>query len=278
MKEIINSIKLNLYNKAVSPLFGYYAISWVGWNYKLIFVLFSSLEVKKKFEYIDTNIFTGEYYLYLLPLFVYPFIAAIGAIFILPYPAEWVYKFHKKKQEDLLKIKQNLEKNVLLTKEESIEIRRKIKKLEDEHSIDVTEKNQEIADLKLEIKDLTTTFQKNIDGKNSTINEVKKQLAESVKNVKELQQQIESNSTQELVGINEDEAQILLLFNKNRYINPTDLRHQVKRVLNINSDIKYEQLLNNIKQKELIFYNYQKKIYYLTSKARDLMVKNNLVD
>ena len=122
------------------------------------------------------------------------------------------------------------------------------------------EKNQEIADLKLEIKDLTTTFQKNIDGKNSTINEVKKQLAESAKNVKELQQQIESNSTQELVGINEDEAQILLLFNKTRYINPTDLRHQVKRVLNINSDIKYEQLLNNIKQKELIYYNYKKKI------------------
>ena len=40
LDELLGSVKANLYDKAVSPLFGIFAAFWITWNYKFIMVIF----------------------------------------------------------------------------------------------------------------------------------------------------------------------------------------------------------------------------------------------
>jgi hypothetical protein len=272
MNEFINSIKLNLHNKAISPLFGYYAISWIFWNYKLIFTLFSSLQIDDKFKYINTNILIGDYF-YLIPLFVYPFITAIISIFLLLYISNFVYKFHKKKQEELVKIKQDIENKSLLTLEQSIKIRRDIKDIESEYSNHIEEVNVELESLKAEISN-----------KENTINELKEQI----KNKPEQLTNKNKETKTESIDITEDEKKILLLFKDDESILASGFKDLVKQTLNIENKIKLDYTIKEYIDKELLYFyefdkfdafnEFQEDTYTLTEKAKKLMVENNLVN
>lgn len=147
MEDLIKSIKAHLYDKATSPLFGTFAVSWGIWNYKFVLVLFSSMSVDKKIDYISTLLFP-HLHSYLLQGALYPLLTAVFFIFAYPFPAKFVYSFTRKQQKELREIKQKIEDETPLTIEESRKIRREIVNLELEFERELERKDSEIQKLK----------------------------------------------------------------------------------------------------------------------------------
>ena len=119
MQNIINSFKATLYERTSSPFLGSFVFYWIICNYKFLIVLFSKLEPEKKLESIEKlypeEIFTLwkgfdiHYYTLLGNGFLIPLILTLLYIFVVPYPSRYIYKFWKNKQNDLIKIKNNID-------------------------------------------------------------------------------------------------------------------------------------------------------------------------
>jgi hypothetical protein len=146
MNEYLQSIKAYLYDRAVSPLFGTFAASWIFWNYKVVAILLSTLDVRTQFAYIETlypdimaRATTG---------FAYPLASAITFIFVYPLLAEPLYKYARRRQKALLEIKRGIEDETPLTVEESRLIKKEAftRALEFERILE--ERNQTISQLK----------------------------------------------------------------------------------------------------------------------------------
>ncbi|CAC9601140.1 hypothetical protein [uncultured Gammaproteobacteria bacterium] len=248
MNELINSIKLNLYDKATSPLFGYFFVSWCAWNYQFILVVFSSMKIGEKIIYIDKTFFQNNWYWD--STLVFPLLTTLGVIFILPYLSTPVYKFHKKRQEELVNLKQEIENNTLLTKEQSINIRRNIKEVKFEYESDLEGKDAEIEDLK------------------ALLNKNNKQKTK-IKKIKE---------TDEELGLEKDLIDVLLIISKYGKIEEEPLISKILEKLPINSKTKAKVYIEKLENNKYIQMIYWSAPYTLTNKGRKFLVDNNFVD
>ncbi len=147
IEDISKSIKANMYERATSPLFGSFAISWSIWNYKTVLTIFSSIKANEKILYIENEIYADKCSL-LLEGVCYPLISAVLFILIYPYPAKWIYKYWNKQQKELKEIKQNIEDDTPLTLDESRKIRRDLLRYESYCHEELTKKDTEIDRLK----------------------------------------------------------------------------------------------------------------------------------
>ena len=143
IKDVSKSIKASMYERAISPLFGAFLISWVLWNYKTVLVLFSSMKVKEKIVYIESNLYSVNWSLTLYGA-IYPLISAILFIIFYPFPAKWVYEYSTNKQKELKAIKQRIEDDTPLTLEESRVIRRELLRVESDYGEEIAKKNNDV--------------------------------------------------------------------------------------------------------------------------------------
>lgn len=105
-----------------SPLLVAFIISWLAWNHRLIFVLFSDLDVDKRFAFIDENLYPTA--LAFIGLHILgPFVSALLYIYVLPWPTEWVYKWNLKRQSRLRYAKLQQEGERLLSEQEGLQLR-----------------------------------------------------------------------------------------------------------------------------------------------------------
>jgi len=154
MEDFIKSIKAHLYDRATSPLFGTFAVSWVLWNYKFVVIVFSSMEAHEKFYYISAFIYPSTQ-AFLLSGLLYPLLTTLAFIFLYPYPAKFVYSFTRQRQKELKEIKQQIEDETPLTHEESRKLRRDMAALELEYEKELERRgaeNQILKDLIEELK------------------------------------------------------------------------------------------------------------------------------
>ena len=141
-EDVTKSIKSSLYDRASSPLFGAFTLSWSIWNYKLVLTLVSSMDVQSKVKHIETILYP-DYQTLLLMGFAYPLIASVLFIFIYPIPAKYIYRYWHSQQIHLKNIKQNIEDETPLTIEESREIRREILNLESQYDAELNRRGTE---------------------------------------------------------------------------------------------------------------------------------------
>lgn len=125
IENFATNVKAQLYERIANPLTSTFVISWLLWNYKVVMVLFSSDSLIHKFAFIHNSIFItfGDALLY---GFIYPAISTYIYLFLLPSLSLIVYKKWKKDQEALVSSKNEIEKNRLLTQEESDNLRTEI--------------------------------------------------------------------------------------------------------------------------------------------------------
>lgn len=141
LRKSLNSI---LSERATSPLYGTLIISWIIWNWKIIYLtLFVS---EKKIE-TDKISYIKEHFSDIHHLLTYPIISSAVLICIIPFISNGAYwlslKFNKWKIDQ----KQKIEMKQLLTLEQSIELREEI--------INQAERfDKLLADKNLEIKQL----------------------------------------------------------------------------------------------------------------------------
>jgi len=149
--EIKKSISATLYERTTSPLFGTFLFSWILWNWKIILVLFAtnSQELETtKFEYIENNLLNYSSGI------IYPVASTILILTLYAWLAEkayqlWLY-FDKRK----LDLKNEIEKNKLLTLDQSIKLRLEISKKEESFDNLLKEKEKLIQVLRAENSEL----------------------------------------------------------------------------------------------------------------------------
>lgn len=121
-REVINAIKAQLHDRAMSPLAGAFLLSWMGWNYRFVFLWLSDLSYPEKIEIVNRVLFANNQD-YLLKGLTYPLITAAVLLFGYPYPSRLVFEFWRKQQNKLKQIQQKLDDETPLTKEEARNIR-----------------------------------------------------------------------------------------------------------------------------------------------------------
>ena len=153
IEDFTTTIKAQLYERVSSPLLSSFIISWCGWNYKFLLVVFSGLSVQEKLVYIDLNIFpdisSRVIYGVLLPL-----LTSLLLIFVYPVPAEFIYKHVKINQRRLKEIQQSIDDESPLSKEQARKIRREALENQLKYESEIDSKTSENSRLKELISEL----------------------------------------------------------------------------------------------------------------------------
>jgi hypothetical protein len=147
MTELTKSIKAVLYERIKSPLSGSFLLTWIVWNWKIIYATFFISENKLEGTRIDYIINSSDQ----LHLIWGPIASTIIILTIVPlisYYAYWLSLVFKKMFIDK---KNKIEGETLLTSKQSLELRRSLKEDLEKVAIIVTEKEEEVEQLKLEI-------------------------------------------------------------------------------------------------------------------------------
>lgn len=147
MKEILNSLRLQINERLNSPLFGSFIIAWVCWNHRLLFVLFSSQPVEKRFEFIDSQIYATGWNVWNNGV-IKPVLSAILFIYLYPIISKHFYAYWLKRQVELKELRDNIESATLLTREESRAFRMAMIKIREEYEETINRQAAEIEALK----------------------------------------------------------------------------------------------------------------------------------
>lgn len=150
-EDLIKTVKAQLYDRLTSPLLGCFLLSWVIWNYKFIFTLFSEMKTEDKFKFIENYIYVGHYAHFIYGLLL-PFIITLFFIFIYPYPAKFAYAFFRKRQVELKEIQQKIDDETPLTRDEARKIRSDAVKMSIEFEQEIEKLREENLSLRSIIK------------------------------------------------------------------------------------------------------------------------------
>ncbi len=209
-RKSINSI---LYERISSPFFGTLIISWLLWNWKIVYTTFivSSEDIgQNKIDYIVSN-FNDSNYLIWLPL-----ASTIILLTVIPFVSNGAYWLNLKFDKWRVDKKAEIEKKKLLTIEQSIQLREQIVNMENQFDSLLRDKNNEIDQLKILVNDLN----KNIDQSNPKI-VAKKQAQDITSKAEEFKNIIKANVELE-EGFEEISKQInengIVLFQKKQLI------------------------------------------------------------
>jgi hypothetical protein len=216
LRKSINSI---LYQRVSSPLFGTLILSWIVWNWKIIYLTFfiNSKEIElNKIEYISTKLNDPNLLIW------YPLVSAILLLTIIPFVSNGAYWLSLKFDKWKVNQKNSIEKKQLLTLEQSIQLREQIVDSEKKFDSLLQNKNDEIKQLKLLLQEYQN------------------------EKSKEDQSFIKPNSKEE-----DEQKEVIDIFNRIK-----DNQELLKAVERINYYIQggYTRLADEVKTKRLSFF------------------------
>lgn len=148
--ELKKSLSSIIYERTTSPLYGTFIISWILWNWRIIYLTVFISEKTLKENKIDYII---NHYSNIHFLITFPLISTAILLTVIPFIANGAYWlsiiFEKWKAEK----KNAVELKQLLTIEQSIDLREQILKQEERFQKLLSDKNSEIEQLKAIIKE-----------------------------------------------------------------------------------------------------------------------------
>ncbi|WP_372640228.1 hypothetical protein [Ancylomarina sp.] len=148
LRKSINSI---LFERVTSPFYGTLVVSWVIWNWRIVYLTFFISELKLKGTKIDYII---ENYNDVHHLISFPLLSTLVLITLIPFVTNGAYWLHLKFNQWKINQKNEIEKKQLLTLAQSIEIRRELKEKETEFDELLSKKENTIISLRAEITEL----------------------------------------------------------------------------------------------------------------------------
>lgn len=161
MEDAIKSIKAYLYERHSNPLTGAYLIIWCIWNFRFLLIILVSDPINAKFSNIENYLFQPSYFfphsLFWGPIWVYimPLVLALLYLLALPPLSLRIYEKILEHRKTLNQTKQEIENKTLLTKEESIKMRREIYKISEEYEEQLKKKDEQIFHLKNSLEELS---------------------------------------------------------------------------------------------------------------------------
>jgi hypothetical protein len=94
IKDLWNSIRLNLLDRLGNPLVGAFGLAWCVWNFRLLLVAFGDGEWKPKIEYIDNSLM-ARWSDWLVHGYLAPLFFALIWVFAFPFLFRRVMVFHR---------------------------------------------------------------------------------------------------------------------------------------------------------------------------------------
>lgn len=187
MTNILESVRVQIYERLSSPIFGSFVISWACWNYRFLLVLLLSRSpVEKRFDFIDAHLYTswGEPW---NTCVIKPALTAILFVLLYPRVSKFFYREWLQKQVETKELRDKIEKATLLTREESHAIQMRMIKLRDEYEETIKSQADEIETLKRSQK-TDTSIEDSIKTQVSETAALKAEITELTNRVKETQQ------------------------------------------------------------------------------------------
>ncbi len=122
LDDLTKEIKAQLYERVKSPLFGAFALSWVGWNYRAILAVLSKMTFPETLAYLD-KLYPSNFD-WLWHCFGGPLVTATLFLLIYPWPARAMYWYWATQHKKLKKVQQDIEDETPLTQEEATVLRK----------------------------------------------------------------------------------------------------------------------------------------------------------
>lgn len=145
VSELKKSISAILYERLTGPFYGTLIISWLIWNWKVVYATFFVSEDKlseSRIQYVS-NLLTNKDF-----VFYYPIISTIILILVVPFIANGAYWVSLKFDNWKRNKRNTIENKQLLSVEESIALREIIVQQEDRLAQIIQGKDKEISQLK----------------------------------------------------------------------------------------------------------------------------------
>lgn len=150
MNEIRKSINSILYERTTSPFYGTLIISWLIWNWQIVYLTLFVSEDKistDKISFIKENLCEVNY------LLTFPIISTIVILTLIPFVSNGAYWLNMKFSQWKSDQKNKIEKKQLLTIEQSIELREQISKQEERFEKLLSDKNLKIKQLEQSLQE-----------------------------------------------------------------------------------------------------------------------------
>jgi uncharacterized membrane protein YraQ (UPF0718 family) len=123
LDDIKKSLSSIIYERTTSPFYGTLIISWIIWNWRIVYLTFF---ISEETLNVDKITYITENFSNINLLIYYPIISSVVILTIIPFISNGAFwlnlKFEKWKKEQ----KNQIERKQLLTLEQSIEIREQL--------------------------------------------------------------------------------------------------------------------------------------------------------
>lgn len=160
LKDLISSLRIQVAERASNPLTASFIIAWPFSNFRVLVVLWSDGDWRKKVEYIDKQLYP-DWKLTATNCLVIPLLFAIFYVFVYPYFANKIIIMHKKRQISQRSALLELEKITPLTQDEANNMRTR-------HTEERIKWSEEKRLLQSEIEDLTISLQQHVSTSSSS--------------------------------------------------------------------------------------------------------------
>ncbi|AWV97253.1 hypothetical protein [Arcticibacterium luteifluviistationis] len=151
ISELRKSISAILYERAISPLYGTFILSWLIWNWRIWYLTFfvdERILGQNKVKYIEREYLTWDF------LAFYPIASTAVLLILVPFLANAAYRLGLKFQKTRTNDKNYFEDRQLLTSEQSRELKRELRSKDAEFENYETKSKLQIKELEEEIKAL----------------------------------------------------------------------------------------------------------------------------
>lgn len=223
--DIKKSLSSILYERTTSPFYGSLIVSWLLWNWRIVYLTFfiseKTLQVDK-ITYISNN-YSNIHHIVTFPLF-----STIILLTIIPFISNGAYWLNLKFETWKKDQKNQIERKQLLTLEQSLDLREQLILQESRFENLLSDKNFEIKQLKdiIEQLNLKNTLdvkstQTNSNQVNNDIIEIKNKISNSERLSKEFEKIIDFiQSGYKITDRSDISSKLITLLEVNDLINP----------------------------------------------------------
>lgn len=173
IEEFQKSIKAVLYDRLTGPLSGAFFFSWLAWNWKLLFYVLSVDQTKnviERIDYIQQNFISWLYNLW------GPFFSAVFLVIVYPFFSVGAYNISLRFAKWKKNIKTKIENTILLSVEESVNLRTEISNLEEKYIILTKTKDDNISKLQEGFELYKKASEEKIQQKEKELKDLRKKI------------------------------------------------------------------------------------------------------
>lgn len=150
--EIRKSANSILKERISSPFYGTLLISWLIWNWRIVYLTIFIEQDKLSINKIE---FIEKYFVNISYLFTFPILSTVIVLTIFPFITNGAYWLDIKFTAWRINQKNQIEGKQLLTIEQSIRLRTEVRELEESIERLMERKNEEIKELKGQLEQVT---------------------------------------------------------------------------------------------------------------------------